>query len=70
MQALWCKMKDQYCTNDAVIITQQWQTLMREQSRVSLIYQMVLFDTATGYVGQVAYHEQTYERMVEHWQGI
>ena len=45
-------------------------TLTREKSQASLIYQMVSFDTATGYVGQVAYREQTYERMVEHWRGI
>ena len=70
LQALWRRMKDQYRTNDVVIIARQWQTLMREQSRASLIYQMVSFDTATGYVGQVAYREQTYERMVEHWRGI
>ena len=58
LQALWRRMKDQYRTNDVVIIARQWQTLMREQSRASLIYQMVSFDTATGYVGQVAYREQ------------
>ena len=31
---------------------------------------MVSFDTSTGYVGQVAYREQTYERMVERWRGM
>lgn len=39
-------------------------------SKASLIYQLVSFDTATGYVGQVAYRDITYERMVEHWRGI
>ena len=72
MQALWRRMKDQYRyrTNDVGIIARQWQTLMKEQSQAGLIYQMVLFDTTTGYVCQVAYHEQTYERMVEHWREI
>ena len=70
LQALWRRMKDQYRTNDVSIIARQWQALTREKSQASLIYQMVLVDTATGYVGQVAYREQTYERMVEHWRGI
>ena len=70
LQALWRRMKDRYHTNDVGIIARQWQTLTREQSRASLMYQMVSFDTATSYVGQVAYREQTYERMVEHWRGI
>ena len=63
-------MKDQYRTNDVGIIARQWQTLTRETSQASLIYQMDSFDTATGCVGQVAYREQTYKRMVEHWRGM
>ena len=39
-------------------------------TKASLIYQTVPFDTATGYVGQVAYRDITHERMVEHWRGI
>ena len=44
------------------------------KSKASLIYQLVSFDTATGYVGQVAYRaahrDLTYKRMVEHWRGM
>ena len=68
LKALWHRMCDQYCTRDVGTIARQCQTMMK--SRASLIYQLVSFDTATGYVGQVAYRELTYERRVEHWRGI
>ena len=70
LQALWRRMKDQYRANKVGIIARQWQTLTREKSQASLMYQMVSFDTATGCVGQVAYREHTYERTVEHWRRI
>ena len=73
LQALRRRMIDQYRTNDAEIIARQcahWQTLMKEKSQASLAYQLVSFDTAAGYVGQVAHRKHTYERMVEHWRGI
>ena len=44
-------------------IARQWHPMMT--SKASLIYQLVSFDTATGYVGQVAYRELTYERFGE-----
>jgi len=49
-------------------VARQWQHVMK--SKASLIYQLVSFDTATGYVGQVAYRELTYEIQVKHWRGI
>ena len=56
LQALRRRMIDQYRTNDADIIARQQQTLMKEKPQASLIYQLVLFDTATCHVGQVSTH--------------
>ena len=70
LQALWRGMIDQYRTNNVGIIACQWQTLMKEKSQSRLLYQLVSFDTATCYMGQVAHREHTYEGMVEHWRGI
>ena len=67
LQALWHRMCDQYRTRDVATVARQWQHVMK--SKASLIYQLVSFDTATGYVGQVAYRELTYERQVEHQRG-
>ena len=61
-------MCDQYRMKDVVTIARQWQQMMK--SKASLIYQLVSFDIATCYVGQVACRELTYEKMAEHWRGI
>ena len=42
----------------------------KKTSQASLTDQLVSFDTPTGYIGQVAHREHTYERMVERWRGI